>query len=70
VNTGSSSRWTRTFGELTYRSGLPHGGVLLLRLDDADSAAKVRAVEAIVTGFGDQLADRFSVYQNGKLRIR
>ena len=60
----------KDFGELVFRSGLPHGGVLLLRLEDADSAAKVRAVEAVVTGYGDQMPGRFCVFHNGKLRIR
>jgi hypothetical protein len=53
-----------------YRSGQPHAGVLLPRLDDADSAAKVRAVEAIPAAFADQLPGHFSVYQDGQLRIR
>ena len=58
------------FGELVYLSGQNHAGVLLLRLDDADSAAKVRAVEAIVTAYADHLPGHFSVYQDGRLRVR
>jgi predicted nuclease of predicted toxin-antitoxin system len=60
----------KDLGELVYLSGQPHAGILLLRLEDADSAGKVRIVSAIVTAYGDQLAAHFSVYQDGKLRIR
>lgn len=60
----------KDFGELVCHSGQTHAGILLLRLEDADSTEKVRIVSAIVTGFGDELAGHFSVYQNGKLRIR
>lgn len=45
-------------------------GVLLLRLEDARSDEKVRVVEEIFTKYGDQLAGHFSVYQDGRLRIR
>jgi predicted nuclease of predicted toxin-antitoxin system len=60
----------KDFGELVYRSGRPHAGVLLLRLEDARAAERVRIVEAVFAGFGDQLPGRFAVYQDGRLRIR
>jgi predicted nuclease of predicted toxin-antitoxin system len=60
----------KDFGELVYRSGQAHAGVLLLRLDDADSAAKVRIVQAVVAGYADQLPGHFCVYQDGQLRVR
>lgn len=60
----------KDFGELVYHSGQPHSGVLLLRLESAGSATKVRVVEQIVKTFGDQLAGNFAVYQDGRLRIR
>ena len=69
ANTGSSSRLTRTSANPPPGRGLPHGGVLLL-VGCADFMAKVRAIEADRHRFRDQLADHFSVYQNGKLRIR
>lgn len=60
----------KDFGELTYRSGYPHAGVLLLRLEAARTAEKVRIVKAIFEQYADQLAGRFTVFQDGKLRIR
>jgi predicted nuclease of predicted toxin-antitoxin system len=60
----------KDFGELVHHSGMPHAGVLLLRLEDAVSAEKVRVIDEIVTTYGDQLAGNFAVYQNGILRIR
>jgi hypothetical protein len=58
------------FGELVYHSGQPHAGVLLLRLEEAHSAEKVRVVEAIFTHYSAQLAGHFAVYHHGRLRIR
>jgi predicted nuclease of predicted toxin-antitoxin system len=60
----------KDFGEMVYRSGQAHAGVLLLRLDDATGEEKTRVVRQIFTRHGHQLADHFSVYQNGRLRIR
>lgn len=60
----------KDFGELVCRSGLPHAGVLLLRLEAARTAEKVRVVTDIFTSHGDELPGHFSVYQDGRLRIR
>lgn len=60
----------KDFGELVYHSGQAHAGVLLLRLESAPRSEKIRVVEEIVTIHGDQLPGNFSVYQNGRLRIR
>jgi len=60
----------KDFGELVYKSGLPHSGVLLLRLEGASGDEKVRIVRKIIGGFFQKLPGRFSVYQNGKVRIR
>ena len=60
----------KDFGDLVYRSGQAHAGVPLLRLEDAGSDEKVKIVEAIFAKYGNQLFGHFSVYQNGRLRIR
>ncbi len=60
----------KDFGELVYRTGSPHAGVLLLRLEAARTAEKVRVVTDIFTAHGNELPGHFSVYQDGRLRIR
>jgi predicted nuclease of predicted toxin-antitoxin system len=60
----------KDFGELVYNSGLPHSGVLILRLDDAKGQEKVEIVAGILSGFADEIEGRFCVYQDGRLRIR
>lgn len=60
----------KDFGELVYNSGLLHGGVLLLRLEDATSDKKLKIVSKIMEKYSDRLTDAFSVFKNGKVRIR
>lgn len=60
----------KDFGELVYNSGLPHAGVLLLRLDAESSSEKVKIVENILRKYSDKLFNKFCVYKDGKLRIR
>jgi len=60
----------KDFGELVYNSGLPHGGVLLLRLEDAPSDKRAKTVQKILTQYSEKILNKFSVYKDGKLRIR
>jgi predicted nuclease of predicted toxin-antitoxin system len=60
----------KDFGELVFRSGLPHAGILLLRLEAVRSDEKVRLARDLFALYGDQFAGRFAVSQNGRLRIR
>jgi predicted nuclease of predicted toxin-antitoxin system len=60
----------KDFGELIYNSGLIHGGVLLLRLEDAKSDEKVKTIENILVKYADKLTNKFCVYKDGRLRIR
>ena len=60
----------KDFGELVFRSGQPHAGVLLLRLEAARLAEKVRVITDIFTSHAADLPGHFSVYQGGRLRIR
>jgi len=58
------------FGELVYRSGQPHAGVLLLRMPGARRDEKVQVMEHILARYADKLAGHFCVYQKGRLRVR
>jgi len=60
----------KDFGELVYRSGQPHAGILLLRLEGARSGEKVAIIQQIFSQYADQLPGHFSVYQHRRLRIR
>ena len=60
----------KDFGELVYNSGLPHTGVLLLRLEDKRVNEKIKIVENILMNYSNKILNRFCVYKNGRLRIR
>jgi predicted nuclease of predicted toxin-antitoxin system len=60
----------KDFGELVYNSGLPHAGVLLLRLEGARSDEKVKIIEEILEKYLDKLLNNFCVFKDGQLRIR
>ena len=60
----------KDFGELVYNSGLPHKGVLLLRLEQENASAKVKVLSQILADYIQDLEDHFCVYQKGNLRIR
>ena len=45
-------------------------GVLLLRLEDQTGKAKVGVLSEIFKLHSEELEGHFSVYQNGRLRIR
>ena len=60
----------KDFGELVYNSGMHHAGVLILRLEDADSDTKVEVTKKILTEYSDKIESHFCVYQDGRLRIR
>ena len=60
----------KDFGELVYNSGKSHAGVLLLRLESAKSAEKLKVVKKIINNYSQLLSNRFCVYQNGRIRVR
>lgn len=60
----------KDFGELVFRSGLPHAGVLLLRLQDESSANRVAVVRAVLENLADQLPNHFVVATETHVRVR
>jgi len=60
----------KDFGELVYRSGQEHCGVLLLRLRDESPSGRVRVVKAVLAQYGDRLVGHFIVATEGGVRIR
>jgi len=60
----------KDFGELIYRSGKKHVGVILLRLQDESSENRLRVIRAIIENHLERLQDRFVVATEKRLRIR
>jgi len=60
----------KDFGELVYRSGHQHHGVLLLRLHDESSKNRVRVVSATLNQCGERLVGNFTVATDSAIRIR
>ena len=60
----------KDFGELVYRSGLPHAGVVLFRLQDESAASRVHMMREVLRVCGDKLKDNFIVASESKIRIR
>jgi predicted nuclease of predicted toxin-antitoxin system len=60
----------KDFGELVFRNGQAHGGVVLLRLQDESSANRVRVIKALLEQHADRLAGCFTVATERGVRIR
>lgn len=59
----------RDFGELVFRHGRPHAGVILFRLGSADLPTKVARLTEILTHHGDELRS-FIVATPDSVRVR
>ena len=53
----------KDFGELVYKSGLNHSGVLLLRMEDARAHEKVLAIELILNEYADEYVNYGQIQQ-------
>jgi predicted nuclease of predicted toxin-antitoxin system len=60
----------KDFGELVYRLGLVHHGVILVRLHGLTSEAKAHTVSDAIREHGEEIANAFSVISPGIVRIR
>ncbi len=60
----------KDFGELVYRQGRVHAGVVLLRLAGLPLAAKAETVAQVFRERGPELPGAFSVISPGAVRIR
>jgi len=60
----------KDFGELVFRQGLVHSGVLLLRLEGLTNPTKAQLVGEVFRDRGQELLGGFSVLSPGRLRIR
>jgi len=60
----------KDFGELVYRQGLVHLGVVLVRLHGLSSASKARIVSATFIEHESEMTNSFTVISPGMVRIR
>jgi predicted nuclease of predicted toxin-antitoxin system len=58
------------FGELVFRQGRLHSGVLLIRLEGKHPDEKADLVSAAITARGTELAGNFSVLTDRSFRVR
>ena len=58
------------FGELVFRQGLAHAGVVLLRLAGMTSADRAEIVHNLIVAHGAELPGRFCVVTPSAVRIR
>lgn len=59
----------KDFGDKVYREGRPHRGVVFLRLKDERTFVKISVIEQLLAGYADQLADKFVVVTETKIRF-
>lgn len=60
----------RDFGELVYRLGRVHAGIVLIRLAGLASMAKADVVARVVQDHAAELQNAFTVISPGTVRIR
>jgi predicted nuclease of predicted toxin-antitoxin system len=59
----------KDFGEKVYRERRPHKGVVLLRLENERTVSKINTIQRLLKGYSDQLADRFVVATETRVRF-
>jgi len=60
----------KDFGELVFRQGLVHAGVILIRLAGLHSSTKAGVVATAIAEHDTELLNTFSVISPGSIRIR
>ena len=59
----------KDFGEKVFRERRPHRGVVFLRLSDERAANKILVLERLLAQYAAQLADRFVVVTDERVRF-
>ncbi|MEK6943000.1 MAG: DUF5615 family PIN-like protein [Nanoarchaeota archaeon] len=60
----------KDFGNLVFKEKLKSSGLILLRLGNQSSSAKINALEIIIKNYSDKLLGNFIVISEDKIRIR
>lgn len=59
----------KDFGELVFRKGKLHKGVILLRLEDERSENKIAVLQKVLDSYSDKLAKNFIIVTEKTVRI-
>jgi len=59
----------KDFGNKVYRENHPHRGIVLLRLSDERSVAKIETLKRLLTNYEDRLEKVFVVVTETKIRF-
>lgn len=60
----------KDFGELVYRFGMKHCGILLIRLIASSSEQKAEITRSVLNQYADELKNVFAVLDERRLRLR
>ena len=60
----------KDFGELVFRSGWAHHGVLLLRLHDESPSSRLNVIKSVLEHYAAKLTDQFVVATEDSVRVR
>lgn len=60
----------KDFGTLVFKLNLKSRGVILFRLQDQSSKAKIKMMGLIIDKYSNKLSDNFIVVSKGKVRIK
>ncbi len=60
----------KDFGELIFKKGFKHKGVILLKLSIDFPDNRFRVLNSLIEQFGDKLADKFCVVDEMRIRFR
>ncbi len=59
----------KDFGEMIFREGKSHKGVILLRLGDMHTVDRIKVIGQLLDHYSDQLAGNFTVVTENAVRI-
>ncbi len=59
----------KDFGEKVYREGLPHHGIIFLRLQNERAANKIATLRRLLENHTDRLTDQFVVVTETRIRF-
>lgn len=60
----------KDFGTLIFKEKLKSKGLILFRLEDQSSTAKIKALEIVIAEYSDKLSNSFIVVSENKIRVR